>query len=296
MSFGLRLIDLPFIRRSDVLRSFFTAAWLGWQIESNWADPLLFAIYSIARPVAGVMILVMMYSVITGGATGQPIFATIYLGNALYIMVGMVISGVSWTIIDDREHYRVAKQLHTAPIHYYSYLMGRGVARLLIGGVSVLITMGFGIVVFKLPITLAGIDWPVLLAALPLGIVVLAAMGLTLGSLTLTMARHFWSVGDAVAGGLYLFSGAIFPLETLPGWIRPVGFVFPVTYWLEAMRRALLGPRAAGFPTLAFLSDWQVLGILAAMTTAWLAASVWVYRWGLRTAREAGILDMETGY
>ena len=296
MPFGLRLIDLPIIRRSDALRSFFTAAWLGWQIESNWADPFLFAIYSIARPIAGVMILVVMYSVITGGATQQPIFAYIYLGNALYIMVGMVISGVSWTIIDDREHYRVAKQLHSAPIHYYYYLMGRGVARFLIGTVSVLITVGFGIIVFKLPITWAGTDWLMLLAGFPLGIVVLAAMGLALGSLTLTMARHFWSVGDAVAGGLYLFSGAIFPLETLPGWIRPLGFVFPVTYWLEAMRRALLGPSAAGFPTLAFLSDWQLLGILAAMTAGWLLVSVWIYRWGLRTARESGMLDMETGY
>ena len=121
MSFGLRGIDHPIIRRSDSLRSFFTAAWLGWQIESNWADPFLFAVYSIARPIAGVMILVLMYSVITGGATGQPIFAYIYLGNALYIMVAMVITGVSWTIIDDREHYRVAKQLHTAPINYYTY-------------------------------------------------------------------------------------------------------------------------------------------------------------------------------
>ena len=109
MPFGLRIVNHPFIRRSDSLRSFFTAAWLGWQIESNWADPFLFAIYSIARPISGVMILVLMYNVITNGATGEPIFAYIYLGNALYIMVGMVITGVSWTIIDDREHYRVAK-------------------------------------------------------------------------------------------------------------------------------------------------------------------------------------------
>ncbi len=33
-------------------RSFRTAAWLGWQIESNWADPFLFAVYSIVKPLA----------------------------------------------------------------------------------------------------------------------------------------------------------------------------------------------------------------------------------------------------
>ena len=34
-------------------RSFRMAAWLGWQIESNWTDPFLFAIYSIIKPLAG---------------------------------------------------------------------------------------------------------------------------------------------------------------------------------------------------------------------------------------------------
>src|SRR5262249_33827639 len=27
-----------------------TAAWLGWQVEGNWVDPMLFAIYVLARP------------------------------------------------------------------------------------------------------------------------------------------------------------------------------------------------------------------------------------------------------
>ena len=39
-------------------RSFRMAAWLGWQIESNWTDPFLFAIYSIIKPLSGAAILV----------------------------------------------------------------------------------------------------------------------------------------------------------------------------------------------------------------------------------------------
>ena len=136
-----------------------SATWLGWEIESNWADPFLFAVYSIVRPVASVLILVVMYSVITQGAFQEPIFPYIYLGNALYILVGQIITGVSWAIIDDREHYRVAKHLYTAPISGYTYLFGRGVARLIIGAISVIITVGFGMIVFKLPIRLGSIDW-----------------------------------------------------------------------------------------------------------------------------------------
>ena len=32
--------------------SFRTAAALGWQMEANWTDPLLFFIYSVAKPVS----------------------------------------------------------------------------------------------------------------------------------------------------------------------------------------------------------------------------------------------------
>lgn len=291
-----RILNIPAVRRSDALRSFITAAWLGWQIESNWADPFLFAVYSFVRPVASVLILVVMYSVITDGATGEPIFSYIYLGNALYILVGMVITGVSWAVIDDREHYRTNKQLHTTPMDHYSYLMGRGVARLIIGTISVLITIIFGVVAFKLPVYLDVINWPLLLVALPLGVLSLAGMGLMMGSLTMMMARHFWSIGEAVAGGLYLFTGAIFPLETLPAAVRWFGFTLPITYWLELTRRALLGPEVAGFPTLAHFSNAQLVWILVGFTVVLLGASVFVYRWAVNKAKEKGLMDMESAY
>ncbi len=296
MVIAQRILDIPFVRRSNALRSFVVAAWLGWQIESNWADPFLFAIYSIARPIAGVLILVVMYSVITNGALEQPIFAYIYLGNALYMLVGQVITGVSWVVIDDREHYRTMKQLHTTPLNHYTYLLGRGVARLIIGTISVLITIGFGIVAFKLPIVPAAIDWPLFIVSTGLGVICLATMGLILGALTMMMARHFWSLGEAVAGALYLFSGAIFPLETLPNWLRPLGYIFPVTYWLEVARRSLLGPNAAGFPTLTAFSNEGLIAILSGFAVVLSISSYYLYRWALHQAMEKGLIDMETGY
>jgi ABC-2 type transport system permease protein len=288
--------DLPLVHRSNALRTFLTAAWLGWQIESNWADPLLFAIYSIARPVASVLILVAMYSIITNGATGEPIFAYIYLGNALYILVSNVVVGVSWTVISDREQYRTLRQLYTTPMNSYFYLIGRGMARLIIGLISVLITIVFGVVAFRLPISMTSINWPLFLASTFLGVVSLANIGLIVGSLTMMLARQVQQVGDAIAAALYLFTGAIFPLDVLPAWLRPIGFAFPVTYWLEVARRALLGPNAAKFPTLASLSDWELMGILAGLTAALVVFSVYFYGWCLNRAKEQGIFDMETSF
>jgi len=36
-------------------RSFLPATWLGWQVESNWTDPFLFLVFSVVKPVAGVL-------------------------------------------------------------------------------------------------------------------------------------------------------------------------------------------------------------------------------------------------
>ena len=59
------LLDAQYLQ--FLWRSFRMASWLGWQIESNWADPFLFAVYSIIKPLAGAAILVVMYTVITNG-------------------------------------------------------------------------------------------------------------------------------------------------------------------------------------------------------------------------------------
>ena len=103
-------------------------------------------------------------------------------------------------------------------------------------------------------------------------------------------------MGEAVSGGLYLFTGAIFPLDVLPAWIRPVGFIFPVTYWLEVSRRALLGDQMIGFPTLAGFSNLGLVGILAGFTVALVILSVFFYHWALNRAKEKGLIDMETSY
>src|SRR5437588_9137272 len=117
MTIAERVLSIPMVRQSNALRTFVTAAWLGWQIESSWADPFLFLIYSFARPIAGTLIIVMMYGVITRGNFSDPLFAYIYLGQALYMLVGQVMTGTSWAVIDDREHYRTMKQLYTTPMN-----------------------------------------------------------------------------------------------------------------------------------------------------------------------------------
>ncbi len=284
------------MNRSETSRSFTMATWLGWQVESNWTDPFLFAIYVIVKPLATAAILVVMYSIITGGAYESPLFAYIYLGNAFYIYVGSIMTGVSWAVIEDREHYKTLKYMYIAPISIPFYWLGRGVSRFLIGTVAVIVTISAGALFLNLPLNLAEVNWGLFIVSLLIGVTMLAMMGLILASITLMLAQHNFFVGEAVAGALYLFSGAIFPLEVLPAWIRPVGYAMPITYWLELMRRSLIGEVAQAFPTLARFSNIDLLGILFALTAVFGVIAVFVFRWCDYIARERGMIDRTTNY
>src|SRR5204863_9604294 len=68
-----------------------------------------------------------------------------------------------------------------------------------------------------------------------------------------------------MAGALYLLAGTIFPIAILPGWVEKIALVMPLTYWLELMRRALLGNTVGrAFP---IASTPEVIGLLV-LTTA----------------------------
>lgn len=64
------------------------ASWLGWQLEANWTSPWLFLAYSIMKPIAGTLILVVMYLVVLQGVGNNiALFSFMYVGNAFYVFV-----------------------------------------------------------------------------------------------------------------------------------------------------------------------------------------------------------------
>jgi ABC-2 type transport system permease protein len=277
-------------------RTFRSAARLGWQIESNWTDPFLFLIYSIARPLSQAAILVAMYAVVSRADFHSPAFSYLYLGNAFYIFVGAVLTGVSWGVIDDRERYRMLKYVYAAPVSVPLYFIGRGAARFLMAAMSVLVTLAAGILVLGVPVEWGAVDWALLALSLTLGIVMLALLGLIMAGVMLVIAHQVEVIGEAVAAGLYLFSGAVFPLEILPGFLRPIGYVLPISWWLDLMRRALSPTAAAHHATFARFSDGEMLAVLAGMTAVVGLAAAFVFKRLDRKAREAGLIDRVTNY
>ncbi len=281
------------------LRTFKNAAWLGWQMEANWTDPFLFAIYSVVKPLAGTLILVFMYLVITHGETDTMFFSYMYVGNAMYMFVADVLFGVTWVIHDDREHYMTLKQVYIAPIKFQTYIFGRAAIKIAITSFGVLLTLLFGVLVLGVDIDLAAVNWPLLVVALILGLATLAIMGLALGGVTFLTAKHAMGINEGVAGIFYVLSGVIFPITILPGWAQSISKFLPVTYWMEGVRRGLepgvitaLGPTTG----LQGFSDLQLLLVLVLTAIAFLFISLGIFRYADKVARRKGKIDWTSAY
>ena len=281
---------------STYWRTFKTAAWLGWEMDSNWTEPWLFLIYSIIKPVAGAFILVFMYVVIwsINGIADPRSFAFLYIGNAFFIFVGSTLFGTFQVIQSDREWYQTLRYVYISPISYYVYILGRAFSKIMVSIFGVLITLGFGFYLLHVEMQFSLDRIPLFIVSLALGLFVLLAIGITLGAATFLMARHSQTLAEAVPGVFYVFCGVLFPLTILPSWGRALGEAIPLTYWFEITRRILL-PFQYNTGLAAF-GDWEILGFLLISTFVFFGLSIGVFRVGEYLARKAGKLDMTTSY
>jgi ABC-2 type transport system permease protein len=283
-----------FVKTKENLRTIKTAGQLGWAMESNWTDPFLFAIYSIVRPIASSLILVVMYFVVTRGKTGLDLFAYIYVGNAFFMYVYNVLFGISWVIHDDREHYQMIRYIYISPIRMYYYLFGRGIAKMILTTVAVIITIAFGMLVLKIRIDLLAVNYPLLLFSVAVGIFIITCLGILLAGVSLITAHHSWALTEGIAGLFYLACGAIYPIDILPIWLQYLSKVLPLTYWLELVRRSVLGKSMS--TTLAGYSDFQLILIMVVTTLVLALFSHYIYRSIEHVARKHGKIDQLTNY
>ena len=285
-------------------RTFKVAAWLGWEMDSNWTEPWLFIIYSIIKPIAATFILVLMYIVFAaiGKFNAGPLFDFMYVGNAFFIFVGSTLFGTFQVIQSDREWYQTIRYIYISPISYYVYVMGRAVSKILVSAFAVVITLAFGAFVLNpaVQISIEPAKIPIFIAGLILGLFCLLAIGITLGGVTFLMARHTQTLAEAVPGIFYVFCGVLFPLTILPVWLQGVGKVIPLTYWFELSRRLLLSPAdnavLGSLTGLGTFSDLTILVFLFVSSVAFFALSIGVFRLGEFLARKAGKIDMTTSY
>lgn len=140
-------------------------------------------------------------------------------------------------LVMDRE-FGTLKMLIAAPISKNSIIVGKtaaGVVQSLFSGTAaLLIAMALGVEV----------KTDILGFGLILGLMLITAFGFIGMSMAfatrITRIEHLQMMMMMVVLPMWFLSGGLYPLESMPEWMRMIAFIDPMTYAIDAMRAVML--------------------------------------------------------
>lgn len=280
---------------ADFIKSARESFWVGWKVESNWADPVLFATYRIVQPLAS--LLIVAFIVIIGGTTSAGLqkdyLARLIVSTAFFVYVAQITTNMGWLVHTDRSRYEVLKNIYISPGTLHPYIIGRGLVSVVNATISVIVTLIFSIAVFNgilnlgIPLNLLSVNLLLLIPTVVLGVLGLIAVGYMLSAINIVSNRLEFILGESLAGIFFLLGGVIFPVTALPNWVQPLSAVLPVTYFLDAVRDSF------GLGTGNALLD---LGFLFVTTIAISIFAYAVYRRAELRAKRLGLFDRKSEY
>jgi ABC-2 type transport system permease protein len=149
------------------------------------------------------------------------------------VLFSSMFSGMS--IVWDRE-FGFLKEILVAPVSRPAVIAGK-----VTGGATTACMQGLAILIFA-PIIGLNLSIVGVLQVLPT--LVLFAMcvnllGVAIASRTQTM-QAFMVIQNFVMLPLFFLSGAVFPLNSVPSWLRIAAALDPATYAVDAIRRSLI--------------------------------------------------------
>jgi len=100
------------------------------------------------------------------------------------------------------------------------------------------------------PLALAGV-----LLAVALGAALFATFSLIIACLVKTRER-FMGIGQLLTMPLFFASNAIYPIELMPGWLRVISRINPLSYEVDALRALMLQDAVSAF---GLTTDYAVL-------------------------------------
>jgi ABC-2 type transport system permease protein len=203
-----------------------------------------------------------------GGQVGEMSYASFLIAGG----IGMVVSSAAFqnlsAALARQRDVGILKRLGGTPLRVWT-LVG---AKVFVAAVVILaqaaIMVSVNVLLFKAE--LGGSPfWSVV--ALILGVLAFSTMGIALAGLCRN-ADVSSAAGLAVALPMQFLCGTLFPLEEMPPALRHLAQMLPLTYFVDALRAAMLG--SGGGTDLVI--DWLVL--LACLAVSFLVA-IKTFRW-----------------
>jgi ABC-2 type transport system permease protein len=162
----------------------------------------------------------------------------------------------------------ILKRLNGSPIRVWVYLTAKALSANILVLVEVVLIFVVGMVSKEFAI--AGNSWELLLLLL-LGTFMLSGLAFALSNLAKTFDSAILIV-HAVYIPMLLLCGAFVPVEALPGMLRGIARVMPLTYFVAPFRSVMVegANLASNLGDLAILGLWTIVGwALAIRTFKW---------------------------
>ncbi len=243
------------------------------------------AVTALVQPVLFLFILGTGLSTLAGGGLPDGVdFKTFIYPGVLAMSVLFTAIFSAGSIVWDRE-FGFLREILVAPISRASIVIGKclgGATIATFQGIIFLALAGFAHVPYN-PVLLLTLVGELLLLSFTL-----TAFGVMMAA-RITQFQAFMALTQMLVMPLFFLSGALYPLNGLPGWLTILTRIDPLTYVVGPMRHAvfshlslpagaqhLLAPSVTwgGWP----VPEWLSLAIVAAMGLAMMAIAIAQFR------------------
>ncbi|BAL80358.1 ABC transporter permease [Caldisericum exile] len=273
-----------------VIRGLLAAIYIGIQIESNWTKKWLYALYILLFSFSTTLPVIIIYGFL-GGGFDKDIFRFAFVGSLFYFVFSSIFFNTSFTVIDDREHYRMLKYIIVSKTNYIIYALGRALGYVLLQISSSAIVLVLFIPIFKVSLS---VNFLLLIFSVITGFVGSFGIALMFASYYLLSVREETSLMDILFGALFLISGAMFPPTILPKFGYIISLYFPLSSAIELGRYALFGKHLtaffSGYSTSALVSFAFLVNIL------YFVLGLILLNFALKSAIKKGYIDITTAF
>ncbi|MDD5593751.1 MAG: ABC transporter permease [Candidatus Margulisbacteria bacterium] len=213
----------------------FWAIYILWlrDIKRYWYDkPRIFA--SLGQPILFLFVLGTALSPAFTGPGGINFSEFIFPGIiSMTVLFTSIFSAIS--IVWDRE-FGFLKEVLVAPVSRWTIVIGKA-----LGGSTVAVLQGCLMLILA---PLVGVKLSILIVLQSILVMFLIALAITgLGIVIAARMKEmegFQMVVNFVIMPIFFLSGALFPLDRLPGWLAVLTRIDPLTYGVDLLRRTML--------------------------------------------------------
>jgi ABC-2 type transport system permease protein len=144
-------------------------------------------------------------------------------------------SGAS--VIWDKE-FGFLKEVLVAPVNRFSVILGRSLGGMTTAIIQALIIVGIALVMGVKLSSVPGFFLAILVMILTCA--TFTGFGLIIAT-RLGNLEGFMAIMNLIVFPIFLLSGALFPIQSMPSWLRYIMYIDPLTYGVDGLRGTLIG-------------------------------------------------------